>query len=294
MFCSTIIPTIGRPTLARAVRSALDQQLDGDDFEVIVVNDSAQPLPIEDWQSSPRVRVAETCRRERSVARNTGAAMARGRYFHFLDDDDWLLPGAHQAIAALARGTQAIWLFGAYQAVDNQGALIREFRPDLQGNVFAWLVAGEAIPFQASWLEAKSFFAAGGFDPQITGPEDRDLGRRLALAGDVARTDAAVARIRVGEQGSTTVWSGLAALDRYGREKALRETGAFSRLRASARTGYWRGRVARAYLASTTWNLRRRRGFTALSRAASGLAIAGWHTLTPGFWHGLRTGLRAA
>jgi hypothetical protein len=293
MFCSTIIPTIGRSTLARAVRSVLDQTL-ADDFEVIVVNDSAQPLPPEDWQSSPRARIVETCRRERSVARNTGAAMARGRFFHFLDDDDWLLPGAHQAIAALAGRTQAIWLFGGYRSVDNQGALIREFHPDLQGNIFAWLVSGEAIPFQASWLEAKSFFAAGGFDPQITGPEDRDLGRRLALAGEAARADATVACIRVGQQGSTTVWSSLAELDRYGREKALRETGAFSRLRASARTGYWRGRVARAYLASASWNLSRRRGLTAVSRAASALAVAGWRSLTPGFWHGLRTGLRAA
>ena len=46
MFCSTIIPTIGRPSLSRAVCSVLDQEFSHDDFEVIVVSDSRKPLPI--------------------------------------------------------------------------------------------------------------------------------------------------------------------------------------------------------------------------------------------------------
>jgi len=54
-----------------------------DDFEVIIVNDSGQPLPEADWQKSKRVRIINTNRRERSVARNAGAAIARGRYLHF-------------------------------------------------------------------------------------------------------------------------------------------------------------------------------------------------------------------
>jgi hypothetical protein len=46
MFSSTVIPTIGRPTLDRAVRSVLDQGFSADDFEVIVVNDSGERLPL--------------------------------------------------------------------------------------------------------------------------------------------------------------------------------------------------------------------------------------------------------
>ena len=45
MFSSTVIPTVNRPTLSRAVRSVLQQNFTADDFEVIVVNDSGQPLP---------------------------------------------------------------------------------------------------------------------------------------------------------------------------------------------------------------------------------------------------------
>src|SRR5215467_1378107 len=94
MFCSTIIPTVGRRSLARAVSSVLSQTFDKDDFEVIVVNDSGSPLIKAEWQSSPRVSIVNTNRRERSVARNTGAALAKGKYLHFLDDDDWLFPEA--------------------------------------------------------------------------------------------------------------------------------------------------------------------------------------------------------
>jgi glycosyltransferase involved in cell wall biosynthesis len=291
-FCSTIIPTINRSTLSRAVCSVLDQTFTGADFEVIVVNDSGQPLPDMDWQHSERVRVIITQRRERSVARNTGAAIAQGKYLHFLDDDDLLTPGALEAFWMLDQAaSDAAWLYGSYQTVDNDGALVDEFHPGVTGNLFALLIAGEGIPFQASLLQARHFHRVGGFDPSpiITGVEDRDLGRRIALTGTAAYTPAIVAKIRIGEQGSTTNWSTLAESDRWGREKALSAPNAFARLRASATSGLWQGRVSRAYFASAVWNWKRKNLFTAASRAAAGLAFGGWHTLSPDFWHGLRT-----
>ena len=48
VFSSTIIATIGRPTLSRAVGSVLGQTSDAE-FEVIVVNDSGRPLAGFDW-----------------------------------------------------------------------------------------------------------------------------------------------------------------------------------------------------------------------------------------------------
>lgn len=289
IFCSTIIPTIGRSTLTRAVSSVLEQAFYAADYEVIVVNDSGQPLPPLAWQQDERVRVIDTNRRERSVARNTGAAMARGKYLHFLDDDDALLPNALAAFWSLAQANDAAWLYGSYQTVDNQGNLVAEFQPGITGNIFALLVAGEAIPFQASLVETKCFYTAGTFDPTITGVEDRDLGRRIAIGGAVAYTPALVARIRIGEQNSTTNWATLAEDDRWGREKALRDHRAYARLQASAVSSYWRGRVSRAYLASMVWNLHRKQMLVATSRALTGLAFTGRHTLSSSFWHGLRT-----
>jgi glycosyltransferase involved in cell wall biosynthesis len=274
MFLSTVIPTIGRSTLGRTVQSVLDQAFETSEFEVIVVNDSGQPLPGADWQRSHRVRIVDTIRRERCVARNTGSAIARGQYLHFIDDDDILLPGALQRFwEAAQRLPDASWLFGGWQTVANTGALVNEFRPPLQGNIFALLVAGEGLPLQASIVKASEFFAAGAFDsgPSLTGVEDRDLGRRLALHGTIHFVDGVVAQIRIGEESSTTDWSRTAQRDRLGREKALSADGAFSRLWDSARTGHWRGRVSRAYFASAVWNIERRDVLTCVSRAVHGV-----------------------
>ena len=290
LFSSTIIPTVNRPSLACAVRSVLEQAFTVADFEVIVVNDSGQPLPDADWQHSKRVRVIDTNRRERSVARNTGAAIARGKYLHFLDDDDVLLPGALQVFWNLGcEHPNAAWLYGSYQTVDNEGNLIFEFHPQIQNNIFPLLVSGEAIPFQTSLVQTKYFYAVGGFDPTITGVEDRDLGRRIAFRGTVAYAPTVVAKIRIGERGSTTNWNILAEDDRWGREKALSMQGAFTRLWTAAVSSYWHGRVSRAYVASMVWNLQRKHIFIATGRALAALVFAHWHIFTPGFWKGLRT-----
>jgi glycosyltransferase involved in cell wall biosynthesis len=299
VFCSTIIPTINRSTLSRAVCSILDQSFRGADFEVIVVNDSGQLLPFMHWQYSDRVKVIDTNCRERSVARNTGAAVAKGKYLHFLDDDDRLLPGALDAFWSLDQGGDAAWLHGSYQTVDNDGNLIEEIHPEIIGNGFALMVAGESIPLQASLLQANLFHEVGVFDPSpsLTGVEDRDLGRRMAMSGVIAHTPAIVARIRIGERGSTTDWTCLAEKDRLGREKILNTHNGFYLLNKSANScswhgrikpAYWHGRVSRAYFASMVWNLQQRKLLTATSRGLACLAFAGKYTFAADFWLGLR------
>src|SRR5579859_2245977 len=180
VFCSTIIPTIGRDTLARTVESVISQ---GGDLarEVIVVNDSGQPLPSGAWQQAAGVQVIETQQRERSVARNVGAAVARGRYLHFLDDDDWLLPGALRMFWALAQDNPAAWLYGAAQLTDAHGRCLFQFDHQLRGNCLTQVMAGEWVPLQASLIAAGAFFAVGGFDNTMPGAQDKDLLMRIAL-----------------------------------------------------------------------------------------------------------------
>ncbi len=115
MFISTIIPTIGRSTLARAVYSVLEQGFQHEECEVIVVNDSGRDLPSEDWQKHPNVQIISTNQLNRSIARNTGAAIATGRYLHFLDDDDRMLPGAFDAFWEITKDSSAAWIHGAFR-----------------------------------------------------------------------------------------------------------------------------------------------------------------------------------
>lgn len=287
MFCSTIIPTVGRSTLTRAVESILNQTFTADDFEVIVVNDSGQSLTRANWQRSERVQVINTNRRERSVARNTGAAIAKGRYLHFLDDDDWLAPDALQNLRTLVQTSDADWLYGGSQLVDRQGKSLLQLHHGLNGNCFIQVMAGEWVPLQASLIETKTFFSVGGFNPLISGPEDIDLLRRIALHGDIAETQAVVAYIVRGEDGSTTDYKHHPEMSRRARETILNSPDVFTRMCASASSSYWYGRIFRAYLTSLVWNLQHKRLLLAVSRGMfglAGLALAGPHLLSSSFW----------
>lgn len=288
MFVSTIIPTIGRPSLDRAVESVLSQEL-SDEIEVIVVNDSGLPLSTADWQRSPKVRIVTTSRRERSVARNIGAAIATGRYLHFLDDDDWLLPGALSGLKRLADSTNGLWLYGGSHLVDRQGNKLIELHHDMTGNCALQVMAGEWIPLQSSLFDAGLFFKLGGFNLLIPGVEDIDWTRRIALTIDVAGTRELVACIGMGTEGSSTDY-GSRELIRTEREFVLDQSGAFTRLHVGANTAYWSGRLLRIYLTSALWNLKKRRVTTAVSRTAYGfvsLFTAGLGVFKPDFWSAL-------
>lgn len=94
---SVIIPTYNRHAMLReAVQSVQRQTVS--DWEVIVVSDGADPL-VEDLVASfqdPRITYLHT-RRSATFGnhqRNIGILAARGQYFLFLDDDNWLEPHA--------------------------------------------------------------------------------------------------------------------------------------------------------------------------------------------------------
>jgi GT2 family glycosyltransferase len=294
IFCSTIMPAVGRPSVARAVQSVLDQTLPAGDFEIIVVNDSGAPLPAGAWQASPKVRQINIMRHGQSVARNTGAALARGQYLHFLDDDDWLLPGALGTFWELSRrAPQANLLHGGVRLVDAAGTALREFNPGLEGNAFTQLVSGVWVLHIATLVRASAFFAIGGFQPLLRICEETDLGRQITRTGDVAHTPALVAcKLNgAGWRTATDSYAQAPAANRWSRDRALSAPSAFGRLLGSAHSPYWRGRVLQAYLASAHWNWKRGQRTASASRAAFALfslALAGPSLLSGDYWQALR------
>lgn len=273
MFFTSIIPTVGRKVLRRAVHSVLEQDFFGADYEIIVINDSGSPLPVEEWQYSPLVKVVNTDHVERCVARNVGAAIARGQYLHFLDDDDWLLPGALENFWKLSRQREnPSWLFGGTVICDREDRPLIHLVHRLEPNCFVQVMAGEWIPLQASFINRIDFHKVGGFNPLIPGIEDMDLARRMALHFDFQGTGELVASVGMGIAGSTTDQSKARLDGRQARELILSEPGVYQRLWQSAHTAYWHGRIVRVYLTSAVWNFSHHRFFTALSR----------------IWHGVR------
>jgi len=301
MICSTIIPTIGRPSLSRAVESVLKQDFEKAEFEVIVVNDSGKPLETANWMESRQVKILHTDRQNRSVARNTGASVAQGKYLHFLDDDDWILPGAFQHLWEKSKhAEQAGWTYGGFRLVSDDGEMLKEFRPNEEGNCFIHMIASEWIPIQASWIDAKAFSAVAGFAPLDSlegGFEDIDLSRLVARYYDFRRCEEIVAVIRYGDTSSTTDYDNLVKQNRRSREKNLEISGAFSRMKTSAqvakvRSNYWRGKIIYYYLVSLVWNLRHKNFLDAASR----LMFAFWALVTSipkfvnsEFWRGVFT-----
>jgi len=291
MYCSAIIPTIGRSSLTRAVESILQQGF-SEDFEVIIINDSGKALPEADWQQAKRVTVINTNKRERSIARNTGASAAKGKYLHFLDDDDWLVPGAYQHLYELSRSSDAKWLYGMTQLVNRQEHPLIKLHHNLNGNCFIQAISGEWIPLQSSWIERKAFMRIGGFNPLLAGPEDIDLLRRVLLEEDVAETPNVVAHIVIGVEGTTTDYGRHPEASRWAREQILNTSGTFSRMNASAVNPFWRGRMLRVYLTSIIWNLKHARLFTAFSRLYFSLISflrSGTSLFSRNFWSAIVT-----
>jgi glycosyltransferase involved in cell wall biosynthesis len=267
----------------------LDQEIPSDTFEVIVVNDTGQALASAPWQHHPNVRVITTNRRERSFARNTGAALARGEFLHFMDDDDWMAPGALVTFRHLVQSTTASWLYGAACLLDEHRQLRQELLLGERGNCFAHILGGEWIPLQASLIRAQTFFEIGGFNPLSTPGEDRDLCNRYALVGDFSFTRELVAYLDRSSE-STTNYELSLRHSRREREKLFNEPGIVSRLRTSSQVPYWRGRAARVLLASAVANLRARRPLLALSRSlAAGCCVTDRPSLLfqRDFWNGL-------
>jgi glycosyltransferase involved in cell wall biosynthesis len=286
--CSTIIPTVNRSTLKRAVSSALEQSIPPDLHEIIVVNDSGGPLPKTEWLSSPQVKVIDTNRCERSVARNVGAAVARGKYLQFLDDDDYLLPRALEALVQVAEASSCAWVYGALRRIAEDGTFISVNRPEVRGNLFALLVIGETLSLAPSLILREAFWRVAGFDPQLTIAEDRDLACRQALNYEFDRADTEVVCARVGPARSTTDWTRMTYASRLVREKALDLQGGVARLQRSiGNNAHLRGRVCQAITISALLNAKAGHACTASSRLSQCFRIAVPSVIMPKFWSGL-------
>lgn len=287
-FCTTVIPTIGRPSLERSVNSALNQEAPDFEFEVIVVNDSGKELQQARWMADRRVNLLTTDRQERSIAMNTGASAARGQFVHFLADDDWLLPEAYLNFKRAAEHSEAGWICGASRLVDRSGKDLIVLRHNANGNYFINAMAGEWIPVQASIICTDLFHSVGGYDSALTGGEDIDLLRRIMLVTDIASIEDAVVTIEMGQSGSSTDYSAIPVQSRAAREAIIDRKKCLSRLLDSSDSYYWDGRILRVYLTSAIWNALNRKPSIAFERllGAAQTLVETWPSaMHSKFWH---------
>ena len=135
VFISVVIPVYNRERLVfRAMASALAGA--GGDCELVVVDDGSvdQTVAAVGAIADPRVRmIRHEGNHGRCVARNTGAAAARGEWIVFLDSDDELVPGGLDMIRA--RALSALPHVGKLLFTCRDDAGIESPRPRFDGQV---------------------------------------------------------------------------------------------------------------------------------------------------------------
>lgn len=115
---SVVIPTIGRPTLTRAVRSALDQT--SPVAEVIVVADTDRPVALPSDDRIVMVRCSPGSGPAR--CRQRGIEAARGSVIALLDDDDeWYESKLERQLAAVGDHAGTDWVASSRIAVHGPG-----------------------------------------------------------------------------------------------------------------------------------------------------------------------------
>lgn len=229
---TTIIPAYNAAdTLGEAVRSLVEQRIDG--HEILIIDDgSADSTPAVAERlalAHEEVWVIDQRNAGVSAARNAGLGVARGEWVHFLDADDWMLPGGLVLLLEAAERT------GLAGACGHSGLF------DESGRALGWST-GPGVAEREVGIEhllGRNRFQPGAmvlrrgamdgllFDPRITHAEDWDMWLRLGGRGvrwGVVSEE--VAAYRLSRSGASQCFSAMASSMRAVLESA------FSRCRA--------------------------------------------------------------
>ncbi len=187
---SVVIPTRNRcARLLNAVASVREQS--GVELEIIVVDDASsdgtQHAMDALCQEEPRLRyIRNPYPLGGGGARNAGAALAKGAFISFLDDDDYFLPGKLATqVAALLEQTGAPAASSSFMIDygNNRQTLKQITSPVERDELLRANVLGGA---SVCMVRQESFRMVGGFDPQLPSCQDWDLWLKLHLLGAIA------------------------------------------------------------------------------------------------------------
>ena len=116
---SVVIPTTGRPTLMRAVRSALAQSVPVTEVIVVADGNAAVTLPDDD-----RIRLLSNGSQGGAArCRQVGIDAARGAVIALLDDDDeWVDTKLERQLAGVRSGPGVHWIASSRICVHGPGS----------------------------------------------------------------------------------------------------------------------------------------------------------------------------
>lgn len=189
---AVVVPTLGRPSLERAVSSVAQQSLSP--AQVIVVANGPEPLSRE--RVDDLRRISHPVRFEvvslppfsgPSICRNVGAWEAESDYVAFLDDDDEFIPDYLRLMAEEVERSHPDLLYGAKVWRRPDGSIRREkrlhTRPQEQWLEALYRQENHGFGGQNVVVKRDAFFELGGFPVDLPSGEDRALAMAALRAG---------------------------------------------------------------------------------------------------------------
>jgi glycosyltransferase involved in cell wall biosynthesis len=175
--------------IAETLDSVFAQTLN--DFEVIVINDGSpdtdELLEVLEHYRERVVFIDMAENQGTSATRNFAAEHARADILAFLDADDVWRPTFLEELLAFKRAGAYEMAYADAETFGIKNAVGRDFlsaNPD-QGEITRKLLIGgkcHILP-SGSFIDARVFREAGGFDPRVVRTEDFDLWMRFVFAG---------------------------------------------------------------------------------------------------------------
>ncbi|PRZ06418.1 glycosyl transferase family 2 [Isoptericola sp. CG 20/1183] len=205
----TVVMSTNRvsPYLPEALQSLKDQSFP--DWELIVMdNGSPDPDGVRDAVSAvPGAEVVPEAGHGVSIPLNHGAALARGEFLTFLDDDDvWLPDRLERFVTALDAAPDAGAAYSSVDFIDSRGqrgeplfVAADETRRDL-------LAGRYPFPNVVSVMYRRTqFLRVGGFNPALHYAEDTDLTFRMLQYSRMVAVPEVLTLYRRHEQNVTRV-----------------------------------------------------------------------------------------
>ncbi|NEN23415.1 glycosyltransferase [Cryomorpha ignava] len=182
-FFSIIIPTYNRQKLiADTISSVLNQTFS--DFEIIIVDDGStdNTKTFIEKTFQDKVRLVSIPNSERGKARNTGTAIAKGKYIYFLDSDD-LIYRTHlqEAFSFIQNHNQPEWIFQEYEFLNKLTRRKSPIQYDRETAIKSLVSEGNFMSCHGVFLR-KDIADAHPFEEnrEMAGSEDYALWLRLA------------------------------------------------------------------------------------------------------------------
>ncbi len=186
---SVIVPTYNTIAyLPAAIESILKQTFE--EFEILLVNDGSTDHTAQ-WAKTltdPRIRYIEQNNQGLSAARNTGLALAQGRYIALLDADDlWESTKLEKQVALLDANPDIGMVHSWVWFMDGQGRSTgRIWKTQAEGMALSRLLHRNDVAVLSVLVRRECFDKVGGFDPTLRSLEDWDLWLRLVVEHSIA------------------------------------------------------------------------------------------------------------